>query len=100
MGFTDVVEQLSFSLFLLILAFDFDLMLGSFFSFWALTGYFWGWGRVQKMLVGRLMYVCMFPSFLIFDFYLILGSFLTVLGPWGYFWGLGRVRQLFWGLLM
>ena len=39
---THVVEQLSFSMFPSTLAFDFDLMLGSFLTFWALMGYFWG----------------------------------------------------------
>ena len=50
-----VVEQLSFSLFLLILTFDFDLIFGSFLTFWALTGYFWGWRRIQKMFLALLM---------------------------------------------
>ena len=40
LGSTHVVEQLSFSLFLSILTFDFDLILGSFLPFWALMGYF------------------------------------------------------------
>ena len=52
LGFTHIVEQLSFSLFLLILTFDFDLIFGSILTFWALTGYFWGWGTVQKMFWG------------------------------------------------
>ena len=55
LGSTYVVEQLSFSLFLSILTFNFDLILGSFFIFGALTGYFWGWGRVQTLFLGLLM---------------------------------------------
>ena len=39
---THVVEQLSFSMFPSTLAFDFDLMLGSFFTFGVLMGYFLG----------------------------------------------------------
>ena len=34
LGFTHVVQQLSFSMFLSILTFDFDIILGSFFTFW------------------------------------------------------------------
>ena len=49
---THVVEQLSFSLFLSILTFDFDSILESFLT---LTGYFWGWGRVQQLIWGLLM---------------------------------------------
>ena len=55
LGSTHVVEQLSFSLFITILTFDFDLILGLFFTFWALTGYFWHWGRAQKIFGGLLM---------------------------------------------
>ena len=54
LGSTHVVEQLSFSMFPSTLAFDFDLMLGSFFTFWIPNGLFWAsflsfWG-LQKML--------------------------------------------------
>ena len=45
-GSAHVVEQLSFSMFLSILTFDFDLILGSFLLLGALTSYFWGWSRV------------------------------------------------------
>ena len=55
LGSTHVVEQLSFSMFLSILIFDFYLILGSFFSFWVPTGYFLGWGRVQQLILGLLM---------------------------------------------
>ena len=55
LGSAHVVEQLSFSMFPSTLAFDFDLMLGSFLTFWALMGYFLGWGRVRKLFCGLLM---------------------------------------------
>ena len=42
--FTHVVEQLSFSLFLSILIFEFDLILGSFFTFWDPNGLILGLG--------------------------------------------------------
>ena len=52
------VEKNSFhidSLFLSILTFTFDLILGHFLLFGALTGYYWGWGRVQTLFWGLLM---------------------------------------------
>ena len=52
---THVVEQLSFPLFLSILTFDFDLILGLFFTFWGPNSYIWGWGRVQTLFLGLLM---------------------------------------------
>ena len=55
LGPTPVVEQLSFSIISSILSFDFDLFLGLFFTFWALMGYSWGWGRVRKLFLGLLM---------------------------------------------
>ena len=45
MGSTYVVEQLSFSMFPSILAFEFDLILGSFLNFWGPTGLFLGSGK-------------------------------------------------------
>ena len=46
LGSTHVVEQLSFSMFSLILIFDFYLIVnfGSFFSFWGPNGLFLGFG--------------------------------------------------------
>ena len=96
LGFTHVVEELSFSMFPSILRFDFDLFLGSFFTFWGPHGLFLGWGRVRQLIwalgsthvVGQI-------SFLTFDFDLIFGSFYTFLGPNRLFLGWGRVRQLF-----
>ena len=41
---THVVEQLSFSMFPSILTFDFDLILGSFLTFWGPNGLFLGSG--------------------------------------------------------
>ena len=55
LGSIHIVQQLLFSLFPSILIFDFDLILGLFFTFWALMGYFWGWDRVQKLFCGLLM---------------------------------------------
>ena len=42
LGSTHVVEQLSFSMFPSILIFDFDVNLGSFFTFWGPNGLFLG----------------------------------------------------------
>ena len=49
---TQVVEQLSFSLFLSILTFDFDLILGSFLTFLGPNGLFLGWNRVRQLFWG------------------------------------------------
>ena len=43
-GSTHAVEQISFSLFLSILTFTFDLILGSFSTFWGTNGLFLGLG--------------------------------------------------------
>ena len=86
MGSTHVVEQLSFSLFLSILAFTFDLILGSFLTFWGPNGLFLGLGKGSKT-VEQLSF-SMLPSILTFDFYLILGSFFSFWGPNGLFLGL------------
>ena len=42
LGYTHAVEQLSFSMFPLILTFDFDLIFGSFFTFGGPNGLFLG----------------------------------------------------------
>ena len=44
LGYTHVVEQLSFSMFPSILTFDFDLILGSFLTFGGPNGLFLGLG--------------------------------------------------------
>ena len=87
-----VVVQLSFSVFLLILTFDFDLIFESFFVFLGPNGLFWGLGKGSKNVLGSTHVVkqlsfCMLSSFLIFDFYLILGPSLTFWGPNGLFLG-------------
>ena len=45
LGSTRIVEQLSFSMFLSILTFEFDFILGSFFTFWGPNGQFFGLGK-------------------------------------------------------
>ena len=94
MGSTHVVEQLSFSLFLSILTFDFDSILGSFFTFLGPNGLYLGLGKGSKTVlvsnhVAERLSFSMLPSILTFDFDLILGSFFTFWGPNGLFLGLG-----------
>ena len=91
MGYTHVVEQLSFSMIPLILTFEFDLILGSFLSFWGPNGLVWGvrvgsttvlgsthvveqlsFFMFPHILVEQLSFF-MFPHVLTFDFDLILG---------------------------
>ena len=43
LGSTHVVEELSFSMFLSILIFDFGIILGSFFTYWGPNGLFLVW---------------------------------------------------------
>ena len=52
LGSTHVVEQHSFSLFLSILTFDFDSILGSFFTFWGPNGLFLGLGKGPNTVLG------------------------------------------------
>ena len=52
LGSTYVVEQLSFTLFLSNLTFDFDLILGSFLTFWCCNGLFLGLGKGSNTLLG------------------------------------------------
>ena len=82
-------------MFLSNLKFTFDLILGSFFTFWGPNGLFLGLGKGSYTVLGSTHVVeqfsfCMFSSILIFDFYLISGSFLTFWGPNGLFLGLGK----------
>ena len=79
-----------------ILTFDFDLILGSLWTFFlGPTGLFLGLGKGSKTflrsthLVEQLSF-SMFPSILTIDFDLIFGSFLTFWGPNGLFLGLGK----------
>ena len=80
MGSTHVVEQLSFSMFLSILIFDFYLILRYFFSFGGTNELFLGLRKDSKTVLGSTFVVeqlsfFMFLSILIFDFYLIWGNF-------------------------
>ena len=49
---THVVEQPSFSLFLSIQTFDFDSILGSFFTFWGPNGLFLGLRKIPNTVLG------------------------------------------------
>ena len=95
MGSPHVVEQLSFSLFLSILTFDFCLILGSFLTFWGPNGLFLGlrYGLTTVLgsthLVEQLSF-SLFPTILTFDFDLILGSLFYFLGTNGLFLGLRK----------
>ena len=55
LGYTHVVEKLSFSLFLSTLTFDFGLILGSFLTFWGPNGLFLGLWKGSKTVLGLLM---------------------------------------------
>ena len=94
LGATYVVEQLSFFLFFYILTFYFDLILGSFFTFWGPNGLFLGLGKGSNTVLGSTHVVeqlsfSMFSSILTFDFYLFWGNFFSFGGPNGLFLGLG-----------
>ena len=85
LGSTDVVEQLSFSLFFSILTFDFDLILGSFMNFWGPNGLSLGLEKGSNTVLGSTHVVeqlsfSMFSAILTFDFYLFWGNFFLVLG--------------------
>ena len=94
MGSTRVVKQLSFSVFLSILTFDFDLILGSFLTFWGSNGLFSGSGWGSKT-ISRSIHVVepllfsIVPSIQTFFFGFILGSFVSFWGPDLVFFGLG-----------
>ena len=99
LGSTHVVEQLSFSMFPSTLAFDFDLMLGSFLTFWALMGCSVIGVEFENCFV---VYSCSCSTFILYVsvnsgicFYLILGSFLTFGGSNGLILGWGWFQQLF-----
>ena len=75
------------------MTFVFDIILGSFLTFWGPIG-FLGLGKGSKALQGSTHVVeqlsfSTLPSILTFNFDLILGSFLTFWGPNGLFLGLG-----------
>ena len=93
LGSTHVVEQLSCSMFLSNLTFDFDLILGSIFTF---RGPIVLLVIDSKTVLGSAHVVeqlsfSMFPSILKLDFDLISGSLLTFGGPNGLFCGWGLV---------
>ena len=76
-----------------ILTFNFDLILGSFFTFWGPNGLILGLGWASKTIFGSTYIVeqlsfSMFASILTFDFDLILGSFFIFWGPNRLFLGL------------
>ena len=78
MGCNYVVEQLSSSLFFSILTFYFDLVLGSFFTFWGPNELFLVLGKGSNTVLGSTHVVeqlsfSMFSSISIFDFDLIFG---------------------------
>ena len=80
LGSTHVVEQLSCSMFLSNLTFDFDLILGSIFTFRGPIRLFLGLVFDSKTVLGSAHVVeqlsfSMFPSILTFDFDLIWGHF-------------------------
>ena len=82
MGSTHVVEQPIFSIVPLILTFDFDSILGSFFNFWGLNGLFLWFGKGPNTVLGSTHVVeqpifTIVPLILTFDFDSILGLFFT-----------------------
>ena len=91
LGSTHVVTQLLFHVVPSILTFNFDLILWSFFTFWALMGYFWAHTLGLKQIVLGATHVVeqlslsVLPSILTFDFDLILAFW----GPNGLFLGSG-----------
>ena len=94
LGSNHVVEQLSFSMFLSILTFQFDIIFGSFFTFWGPNRLFLGLGKSSTTVLGSTHVVeqvsfSLFLSILTFYFDLFLGSFLTFWGPNGLFLGFG-----------
>ena len=76
MGSTHVVEQLSFSLFLSILTFDFDSIFGSFLTFWGPNGLILGLGKGPNTVLGSTHIRAMFSVLE------ALGQGLCVGGPW------------------
>ena len=84
---THVAEQLSFSMLLSILTFDFDLILRSFLTFWGPNVLFLGLGFGSKTVLGSTHAVeqlsfSMFLLILTFDFDLFLGLLLTFGVQW------------------
>ena len=77
-----------------ILTFDFDLILGPFFTFRGPNGLFLGLAKGSNTVLGPTHVVeqlsfSMFPSILTFDFYLFWDIYFSFGGPNGLFLGLG-----------
>ena len=86
LGSTHVVEQLSFSLFVSILTFNFDSNLGSFLTFWGPNGLILGLGKGPKTVLGsthvvKQLSLSLFLSILTFDFDSIFWVIFGILGP-------------------
>ena len=87
-------------MFLSILTFDFDSILGSFLTFWGPNGLFFGLGKSPNTVLGSThlveqLLLSIVPSILTLDFDLILGLFLTFWGPNGLFLGsMGRSKTV------
>ena len=79
MGYTHIVQQLLFSLFISLLTFDFDFIFGMF-----LTTVLGSTHVVEQLSFSML------PLILTVDFDLISGSFLNFWGPNGLFLGFGN----------
>ena len=90
----NVVKKLSFSMFLSILTFEFDLHFGLLLNIWGTNELFLGSEWDAKIylwstnVVEQLSFYIV-PSILTFDFDLISGLFLTFWGPYGLFLGSG-----------
>ena len=87
------MNNFHFFLFLSILKFDFDLILGSVFTFWGPNGLFLDLRKgsttvLRSNNVVEQLSFSMFLSILTFYFDFILGSFFTFWGPYGQFFGL------------
>ena len=78
-------------MFLSILAFEFDLILGSFFTFWGPNGLFLGSEKGSKTILGSIhvvdqLSISMSPSILTIDFDIIFGFIFLLFGaPMCYF---------------
>ena len=89
-------------LFFSILTFEFDLIFGSFLTFWGRNGLFLASGWGSKTVLGfthvdEQLSFSMLPSFLTFDFDSILSSCLTFWGPNWLFLGLEQSsRTVLW----
>ena len=87
MGSTHVVEQLLFSIVPSILTFDldFDLILGSFLTFWGPNGLFLGSGYGSKTVLGspHINYLLLLPEYCFFSALSCRFEFLVVVGGGG-----------------